>query len=110
MSTDSAPPLKTTATPAALPATPPVPPAVDLSALPDDPALLKQMIADLLRELRKTRRDQQAVQQRLDAVLRRLHGPRPQPSNPNQPLLFADADTPAPPPPAPPPPADEDKQ
>jgi transposase len=105
------------ATPAAT-AVKTVPPAITSSAtppintatLPDDPAVLKQMIAELLRELRRERRDREGLQQRLDALLRRLYGPRPTPDNPDQPLLFdnpaADpaADTPVSPPP---PPADE---
>lgn len=73
-------------------------PPLDPSALPDDPAILKQMIAELLRELRRTRRDQAEVQQRLDALLRRLYGPRPEPSHPDQPLLFAETALPEPPP------------
>lgn len=75
-----------------------VPPAIDTSALPDDPGVLKQMIAELIRALRSERRDREALQGRLDALLRRLYGPRPQPIDPNQPLLFAEADeVPAPP-------------
>jgi transposase len=73
----------------------------DTSGLPDDPALLKQMIADLLREMRRMRQDKEALAQRLDALLRRLYGPRPDPVDPNQPLLFSVEDTltpPAPPP------------
>ncbi|HXZ47168.1 MAG TPA: IS66 family transposase [Pseudolabrys sp.] len=52
--------------------------------------MLKQMIGELLRALRTARRDQAEVQQRLDALLRRLYGPRPTPSHPDQLLLFAD--------------------
>jgi transposase len=86
-------------------------PPVNTATLPDDPAVLKRMIAELLRELRRERRDREGLQQRLDALLRRLHGPRPTPDNPDQPLLFDNPapdptpDTPASPPP--PPPADE---
>jgi transposase len=86
------------------PSSPP-PLSVDTAALPDDPAVLKQMIAELLRALRSERRDREALQQRLDALLRRYYAPRP--SNPQQPLLpFADDDE-VPTPPAPPPPSDE---
>lgn len=93
-----------------LPGTPPpLAAAVDTSALPDDPALLKQMIAELLRELRRSRRDQEAVQRRLDALLRRLYGPRPGRTNPDQPPLFAEPDA-EPLPPAVPPPAEEEKR
>src|SRR5262249_45062140 len=77
-------------------------PPLEPSVLPDDPGVLKQMIAELLRELRRARRDQAEVQQRLDALLRRLYGPRPEPIQPDQPLLFPEAAAPeAPPPPAP---------
>jgi transposase len=90
MSTDAA-------TPAPLPPTP-----VDTSALPDDPTVLKHMIAELIRALRQSRRDQEALQQRLDALLRRLYGPRPEPVHPQQPLLFPQVDeVPAPPAPLP---------
>src|SRR3974377_235618 len=76
--------------------------SLDTSALPDDPALLKQMSAELMRALRSERRDKEALQQRLDALLRRLHGPRPEPGNPQQPLLFPLVEeVPAPPPPLP---------
>jgi transposase len=93
-------------TDAPLPKAPPppanaAPPPLDPSALPDDTAVLKQMIAELLRALRQSRRDHEAVQQRLDALLRRLHGPRPEPVNPEQPWLpfppVEAADVPAPP-------------
>src|SRR4051794_23028914 len=57
----------------ARPAPPAPPPALDTAALPDDTGVLKQMIAELLRELRRARRDQAEVQQRLDALLRRLY-------------------------------------
>ena len=85
-------------TPAAMPT------AMDTAALPDDPAVLKQMIAELVRALRRSRRNEEEIQRRLDALLRRLYGPRPSPTNPDQPLLFpADAinDTPVSLPPAP---------
>jgi transposase len=94
----------TTAT--TLPAPPNPSPAMDTSALPDDPAVLKQMIADLIRALRSERRDREALQGRLDALLRRFYGPRPGPLDPNQPLLFA-ASEPEPVPALPPPPSDE---
>jgi transposase len=69
-------------------ATPKVP--YNTSMLSDDPAVLKQMIAELIRELQTARRDRESVQQRLDALLRRLHGPRPAADNPQQPSLFPD--------------------
>jgi transposase len=84
-------------------------PAIDLAALPDDPAVLKQMIAELLRALRTARRDRAEVEQRLDALMRRLYGPRPTPGNSDQPSLFADDDTPVSEPAAPPMPAAPDE-
>jgi transposase len=84
-----------------IPAATPV--LMDTAALPDDPSVLKQMIAELLRALRGERRDREEVQHRLDVLLRRLYGPRPSPTHPDQPLLFSDPtdDTPVPLPPAP---------
>jgi transposase len=77
---------------------------IDMAALPDDPAVLKQMIADLLRALRTARRDRAEVEQRLDALLRRLYGPRPGPANPDQLSLFPEEDGPTSESPAPMPP------
>jgi transposase len=95
MSTDAATPDPQSTTPAAS-----LSPSVNTSTLPDDPAVLKQMIAELLRALRSARRDHEETQRRLDALLQRLHGPRPEPVDPQQPLLFADAAAaPEPPPP-----------
>jgi transposase len=81
----------------------------DTTALPDDPAVLKQMIAELLRALRQERRGREEIQARLDALLRRLYGPRPDPANPDQPTLFPEDDVPAPPPPPAPPPTDDER-
>jgi transposase len=97
MSTDAIP--SSTPSSASPAATTPLP---DPSTFPDDPAVLKQMIAELLRALRSERRDHEETQRRLDALLQRLYGPRPEPTHPNQPLLFAATDE-APTPPAPPP-------
>ena len=72
--------------------TPTAPAVMGTEALPDDPAVLKQMIAELLRELRRSRRNEDELQHRLDALLRRLYGPRPTPTNPDQPLLFTEPD------------------
>src|SRR5271166_3957181 len=85
-------------------------PLPDTSALPDDLVVLKQMIAELLRALRGERRDHEETRQRLDALLKRLYGPRPQPVDPHQMLLFAADDAvPTPPPPAPPSVSDTEK-
>jgi transposase len=73
--------------------------AIDPARLPDDPALLKQVIADLFATLQRGRRELAEVQQRLDALLQR--GRRVDTFDPNQPLLFpelAEAEPPAPPP------------
>jgi transposase len=106
MSLDRATTPGTPPPPATLPAPLP-PPPLDTSALPDDPAVLKQMIAELLRALRGERRDKEAALQRLDALLR--HRQRLPAANPNQPLLFPElgTDEVPPPPPAPPPPEEE---
>jgi transposase len=97
MSTDATTPATTS---------PPAPPqqatALDPSKLPDDPALLKQMIIELITARRQDRRELADVQQRLDALLQRLYGRRADAFDPNQPLLFpelAEALPAAPPPP-----------
>ena len=59
--------------------------------LPNDPAFLQQMIVELLGALRDTRRQNEALQHRLDLLLRRLYGPRTERFDPNQPLLIPDA-------------------
>jgi transposase len=61
-----------------------------LDNLPDDPALLKQMITELLLTLDAQRRDREQIQHRLDLLLRRIYGPRSERINPDQLLLFAD--------------------
>lgn len=65
-------------------------------ALPDDPVLLKRMIAELLASLQEARRDNEALRLRLDGLLRRLYGPRSERCDPAQLLLFAAAAEPAP--------------
>src|SRR3954471_16601515 len=61
------------------------------AALPNDPAILQQMIVELLAVLRDTRRQNEDLQHRLDLLLRRLYGPRTERFDPNQPLLIPDA-------------------
>lgn len=64
------------------------PPAEPAATLPDDPALLRQMIHELLDALRQTRRENDQLQHRLDLLLRRLYGPRTERFDPRQiPLL-----------------------
>ncbi len=86
---------------------PPASSSPDTASLPDDPTVLKQMIAELLRALRQEHRDHEKTQARLDALLRRLYAPRPDPTNPDQPTLFSEDDVSAPPPPPAPPPDEE---
>jgi transposase len=66
---------------------PPTPPA---ELLPDDPAVLKSMILELLATLHDKDRELEGVRHRLDLLLRRLYGPRSERFDPNQPLLFAE--------------------
>jgi transposase len=65
------------------------------------------MILELVASLRQRDRDHEALQHRLELLLRRLYGPRGERFNPNQRLLFAGL--PADPPTPPPPPSAEDK-
>jgi transposase len=93
LTSDTSSSINTTALPVLSPTMPPpsgTSPSINTTALPDDPAVLKQMIAELLRALRGERRNREDLQRRLDALLQRLHGPRPKPDNPNQPPLFPD--------------------
>ena len=83
------------------------PPAEPTAALPDDPAILRQMIYELLDTLRQTRRENEQLHHRLDLLLRRLFGPRTERFDPDQILLIPDAFEPVTPEPAdaaPPPP------
>ena len=59
--------------------------------LPDDVATLQRMVLELLASLQERDRDNEALQHRLDLLLRRLYGPRGERFDPNQPLLFAEA-------------------
>src|SRR5262245_39688166 len=56
--------------------------------LPDDPAVLKQMILELLDELKKSQHECEGLQQRLDQLIRRLYGPKAERFDPNQPWLL----------------------
>jgi transposase len=76
-------------------------PPNDTPPLPDDPAVLKQLIAELLATLRQRDHELESVRARLDQLLRRLYGPRAERVNADQLLLFADlvpSTPPAPPP------------
>jgi transposase len=63
-------------------------PAPVLPALPDDPDVLKSMIAELLATLNDRDRQNEQLRHRLDQLLRRLYGPRAEKFDPNQPWLF----------------------
>src|SRR6516162_5662102 len=65
-------------------------PAIDPAQLPDDTALLKAMLAEVLAALRASRQEGEQLRQRLDQLLRRLYGPRSERINPDQLLLFAE--------------------
>jgi transposase len=63
-------------------------PPVDLARLPDDPAFLKAMLAEVFAALRASRQEGDQLRERLDQLLRRLYGPRSERLNPDQLLLF----------------------
>ncbi len=69
---------------------------IDPAQLPDDVAVLKQMIIELMLARRQDRHELTDVQQRLDALLQRLYGRRADVFDPNQPLLFPELATPEP--------------
>lgn len=71
---------------------PPALPPPAPEQLPDDPAVLKRMILELLATLHERDRDLEAARARLQQLLQRLYGPRSERFDPNQPLLFADVD------------------
>ncbi|HYV34629.1 MAG TPA: IS66 family transposase [Gemmataceae bacterium] len=56
--------------------------------LPDDYAILKRMILELLSTLKREQHDKQELRDRLDLLLRRLYGPKSERFNPDQLLLF----------------------
>jgi transposase len=58
--------------------------------LPDDPAVLKQMILELLDALKKSAHECDGLRQRLDQLLRRLYGPKAERFDPHQPWLLAE--------------------
>lgn len=56
--------------------------------LPAEPALLQQMIRELLAALQKSQHECDGLRHRLDQLLRRLYGPKAERFDPNQPWLF----------------------
>src|SRR6516165_8943735 len=70
---------------------PPAAPPPDTPPLPEDLAVCQQMIRELLASLHASQQDNAHLRQRLDALLRRLYGPKAERLDPNQLLLFAQA-------------------
>src|SRR5262245_56614189 len=74
----------------------------DTPPLPDDLAVCQQMVRALLASLHDAQRDNEQLRQRLDALLRRLYGPKAERLDAHQLLLFAQAEaSPSQPPAAP---------
>jgi transposase len=63
-------------------------PLPDLDALPDDPAVLKQMIVQLLEELQKERGSRERLEHHLNLLLKRLYGNSSEKFDPRQGVLF----------------------
>jgi len=76
------------------------------SNLPDDPAVLKGLVHELLATNRQQQRRIDQLEHRLDQLLKRLYGPRADQLNPDQLDLFGEGPPPDPPTPSPEP-ADE---
>jgi transposase len=67
-----------------------LPPNTSAEQLPDDPAILKSMILELVATLAETRHEREQLHHRIALLLQRLYGPRSERFDPNQPLLFAE--------------------
>lgn len=63
-------------------------PFPDLQSLPDDVALLKQLVLQLLEEVRAGRQSKEALEHRIDLLLRRLYGRSSEKLDPRQGSLF----------------------
>lgn len=63
-------------------------PLLDPDSLPDDPFLLKQLVMQLLDALRAKSHEKEALEHRLDLVLRRLYGRSSERVDPRQGTLF----------------------
>ena len=62
--------------------------ACDPALLPDDAALLKAMLAEVLAALHSSRHESEQLRTRMDQLLRRLYGRRSERLDANQLLLF----------------------
>jgi transposase len=60
-------------------------------ALPEDVETLQRLVRDLLEHLKKSQGRCQALEQKLDQLLRRLYGPKSEAFRPDQLTLFAEA-------------------
>jgi transposase len=63
-------------------------PLPDPASLPDDPALLKQLVIQLIQELRARSQERESLEHRLDFLLRRLYGRSSEKLDPRQGTLF----------------------
>jgi len=80
-------------------------PLPDAALLPDDPAILKQLVVQLLEELQKANARLERQEHHMDLLLRRLYGSTSEKLDPRQGVLFdgqagedeSAANTPAPP-------------
>lgn len=63
-------------------------PLPDPDSLPDDLALLKQLVIQLLQEIRADRREKESLEHRIDLLLRRLYGRSSEKIDPRQGTLF----------------------
>jgi len=75
---------------------------LDPDALPDDPAVLKQILLQLVAMLRKETKRREEVERDMHLLLRKLTAPRSLPASEGQPMLFdmnglLDEQVPAPP-------------
>lgn len=63
-------------------------PLPDPDSLPDDSALLKQLVIQLIQEIRADRREKESLEHRIDLLLRRLYGRSSEKLDPRQGTLF----------------------
>src|SRR5438270_2063739 len=63
-------------------------PLPEVDSLPDDVTLLKQLVIQLIQELRADRQKKEALEHRIDLLLRRLYGRTSEKLDPRQGTLF----------------------